>query len=26
MVDVLDFRPRPRWPLDAMSPGSKVAT
>jgi len=26
MTDVLDFRPRPRWPLDAMSPGSKVAT
>jgi tRNA N6-adenosine threonylcarbamoyltransferase len=28
MVDVLDFRPRPRWPLDAMSPGamSKVPT
>jgi N6-L-threonylcarbamoyladenine synthase len=28
MTDVLDFRPRPRWPLDAMSPGamSKVPT
>jgi N6-L-threonylcarbamoyladenine synthase len=21
MTDALDFRPRPRWPLDAMSPG-----
>jgi tRNA N6-adenosine threonylcarbamoyltransferase len=28
MTDVLDFRPRPRWPLDGMSPGmmSKVPT
>jgi N6-L-threonylcarbamoyladenine synthase len=28
MTDMLDFRPRPRWPLDAMSPGAigKVPT
>ena len=28
MTDALDFRPRPRWPLDAMSTGamSKVPT